>query len=280
MDKKGKSPWSIVVKIIKSGVLILVLAGLAQLLWEVDTVHNLLMLAKGIGICAGVIVLGLGALAIYYRLFPPPDPHKVQLHSDEYPVRCYLNDVPNTAPAVPAVTLQEGFAQAAVNHLYLVCALTNYGINLSEPSAQYDWKWIPTDNIIRFSQLSPEPCGAIILPMIPSYQLYYVLDDQAENLACVSDPPGDNGYTGSIANLPAECRLWIRIIFTEYMKPENLKIITRELALNLKLVVLDRNGQENWRATRQLYDILFQFGLPSDDEEDYSWLYHSRPIFW
>jgi hypothetical protein len=279
MDKKGKSPWSIVVKIIKSGVLILVLAGLAQLLWEVDTVHNLLMLAKGIGICAGVIVLGLGALAIYYRLFPPPDPNKIQLHSDEYPVRCYLNDVSNMAPAVPPVALQEGFAQVAVNPLYLVCAVTNYGISLSEPSAQYDWKWVPSDNMARFSLLSPDPSGSIILPM-SSYQLYYVLDDQAESLACVSDPPGENGYTGSIADLPAECQLWIRVIFTRYMKPENLQIVTREQALNLKLVVLDRNGQENWRATRQLYDIMFQFGQPSDDDEDYSWLYRSRPILW
>ena len=166
-----------------------------------------------------------------------------------------------------------------MNPFYLVCAVTNYGISLSEPSAQYDWKWVPTDNMARFSQLSPDPSGAII----SAYQLYYVLDDQTKSLACMPDPPSENGYTGSIVDLPDECRLWIRIIFTKYMNPENLQTITREQGLNLKLVELDRNGQEDWRATRRLYNILFQFGRSSDssdDDEDYSWLYRSRPILW
>jgi hypothetical protein len=279
MDKKGESPWSIIAKIIKLGVVILLLAGLTQILWGGDTVQNLLMLAKGIGICAGVIVLALGALAIYFRLFARESGSKVLLQSREYPTRCCLiNSLKTPSNLLSTISSEERIPET-VYSVYLLCAVTNYGISLSEISGQYSWGWIPTDIPSRFSQLHSECFDSIILPM-GYFHLYYVLDNQEGALPLALTTLSDDGFTGSISDLPAEYNMSIIIVSTGFMKPDDLKIITREQPLKLKLVALDQIGHEDWSAPRQLYDFMFQWARSSDTDEDDSWMYRSRPILW
>jgi hypothetical protein len=55
--------------------------------------------------------------------------------------------------------------------------------------------------------------------------------------------------------------------------------IELEKPIVLKLVVLDANGVEDPGATRMLYNRLSEIKRIQLDQDDDSWMYHSRPSY-
>ena len=52
--------------------------------------------------------------------------------------------------------------------------------------------------------------------------------------------------------------------------------------MKLKLVVLDENGNDDLIATTGLYRVIYERieSIKTDDDDDDSWMYRSRPTFW
>ena len=72
------------------------------------------------------------------------------------------------------------------------------------------------------------------------------------------------------------------ILFDKYIQKESLrKVETLNLPLKLKMVVMAKNSDIDNAATTELYARLYDalHPLPPDDEDD-SWMYHSRLILW
>ena len=163
--------------------------------------------------------------------------------------------------------------------MFLQAYRTNYGLRLAPHPLRPGWKWFPADNAARFNQLSDNHPGRLVIPTY-SINLYYRLVTRQGNLGFTSGPSDAPGFSGDLpASLDGQA-LEIIIIYTSICDPRKLNLnIPRAQPLKLRLVVLDKNGQEDPAATCEFYNELWNTKKPGEgsNDDDDSWMYRSRP---
>jgi hypothetical protein len=235
---------------------------------------SFLELLKAAGLC-------LGVAGILFALFIIISLYSVRLirKSRDFSLRCYPVElqIPATYPLPP--NLPEAPGQETILPLFLLANLTNYGLRLAPHPLHSDWKWFPADNAARFNQLSDNLPGRLVIPTY-SINLYYRLITQQGNLSLTTGTSDAPGFSGDLPASLGDQALEIIIVYTSICDPRKLNLnIARAQPLKLRLVALDKNGQDDPAATCKFYNKLWNTKKPieqSNDDDD-SWMYRSRP---
>ena len=255
------------------GIFFVVLAIFAIYIFKAIA-DSFLELLKAAGLCLGAAVV-LFALFVIISLVSS----RLVRKGRNYSLRCYPVElqIPSTYP-LPA-NLPEAPGQETIHPLFLQTYRTNYGLRLATHPLRSDWKWFPTDNAARFNQLNNNHPGRLIIPFHATF-LYYRLTTRQGNLSFTTESSDAPGFSGDLPASLDDQSLEIIIIYTSICDPKKLNLnIPRVKPLKLKLVALDKNGQEDPAATRQFYNELWNDkkpAPPSDDDD--AWMYRSRPI--
>jgi hypothetical protein len=238
-------------------------------------VSNSIGFFQVLGIIAGLVVIEFFILCLILLIPKPPPKDKLSLISKEYSVLCHTFEQEKR----PLGFVPSDPGEKEVHPLILRLSLTNLGLSLSTHPAQPTWKIYPADNTQRFLRLSSSRPGPIIIPA-QAIKLYYTLflvmgflpmKMAVKNVYCTGSLPEGNGFQ----------RVKIVITFdTVGVLIKKDFQTTQENSCKLSLVALDGYGQYDLADTRELYDALNKFVTPADDDQDYSWLYRSRPIYW
>jgi hypothetical protein len=250
--------------------------GLALLaIYIIKTISDsFLELLKAAGLC-------LGVAGILFALFIIISLYSVRLvrKSRDFSLRCYPVELEIlTALPIPP-DLPEAPGQETIHPLFLLANLTNYGLRLAPHPLRSNWKWFPANNAARFNQLSDNHLGRLVIPTY-SINLYYRLITQQGNLSLATGPSDAPGFSGDLPTSLDGQALEIIIIYTSICDSKKLHLnIARAQPLKLRLMVLDKNGQEDPAATCKFYNELWNTKKPiegSNDDDD-AWMYRSRP---
>ncbi len=242
---------------------------------------SFLELLKAAGLCLGAAVV-LFALFVIISLLSSRQSlvsSRLVWKGRNYSLRVYPVElqIPSTYRLPP--NLPEAPSQETIHPLFLLANLTNCGLRLALHPLRSDWKWFPADNAARFNQLSDNHPGRLIIPFHATF-LYYRLTTRQGNLSFTTESSDAPGFSGDLPASLDDQSLEIIIIYTSICDPKKLNLnIPRVKPLKLKLVALDKNGQEDPAATRQFYNELWNDkkpAPPSDDDD--AWMYRSRPI--
>ena len=154
-------------------------------------IRSLLEFLKYAGMCLGLFILAFIIFGLYMRFFGGTSPNKINRMSKDYAVRCY----PIELDATPwPANLSE---QEAVRPVYALVSITNFGLSLAAFPNDRAWKVVAADNAGLFNRLSGDRPGPIILPS-NSFDLYYALYRQKDDIALVTLPTNEIGFTGSL----------------------------------------------------------------------------------
>ena len=99
------------------------------------------------------------------------------------------------------------------------------------------------------------------------------------SLSFKTGPTGAPGFSGDLPESLGEQALEVIIIYTAICDPKKLNPnIPRGQPLKLKLVTLDKYGQEDPVVTRKFYNELWNGKKPAPpNDDDDAWMYRSRP---
>jgi hypothetical protein len=282
MDKNDSSGCSGLLALAGLGFMIFLLYKAVQFLLTPEGIKSIVEFMAGLGVCVGLIVLALLGLTVYYRFFYHDPYHKIVSMSRDYRARCYVADLAKITPDSTQASSPENPERAVDNPIYLLLSLTNYGPCLELLSLYGTEQYTPAENASRFLRLSGNHPDPIILP-VGYFHLYHSLYPQVGDRSHEPTTSNEANCTGPLAALPEGQLIQIVIVYTGILVKEDLShIITREQPLKLTLVALDENGHDNPAATRELYKVVYEFLNPpdSDSDEDDSWMYRSRPIWY
>lgn len=253
-----------------------VLCQVVQFFQRPDAFNSILEFLGALGACVGVAVGLLLIVGLLARLTDRGPSSKVVELSKHYRVRCYAPVTPPPPEAIQAASADD-LASALVEPVYALCALTNYGPRLEAASIQ----GATADNASCFKRLSDNQLDAFILPAT-GIRLAYVLYPQSGNRALDLAPAVESEATGPLPALSAGVRVEVVIACTAICTIPNLSYLTLAQPLKLALVALDEAWQEDQAATYELYTLIFDYLQPKDSgsDDDDSWLYRSRPMWY
>lgn len=280
MEKKDGS--GCVVVFLLGGMAGLIYLGIQAVLFfqRPDALSRLLDTIKTAGMCAGLAVLALIFFYLFALLASRTPRFKLKPISRDYPLRCEpieLQDAPNSElpPDLPELPGQE-----TSDPFYVLAAITNHGLRLSPLPARFNWQGVAAENAARFRQLSGDRPGPIILPT-GHYSLYYLLYRREGDLIYETAPANKAGFSGKLPAHRGEERVKIVVTYQGFSETGDVnQMVFRERPLKLLLVALDQHGQEHPSATLKLYNGLYRQVQSIAVEDDDSWMYRSRPIYW
>jgi hypothetical protein len=280
MAKNDDSGCSTVLTFVGLGFVLFLLYRIVQFFQRPDALKSVIEFVGALGACAGVAVLAVVSVIILAQITNRPSSPAAIATSKHYRMRCQATDMAQTTPDADQANSSDDLVQATVEPIYVLFSLTNYGPGLEVASMPAAWLGTTADNARRFSRLSGNRLDSIILPW-GCFHLYYGLYSQVGDRSLELTPPNEAVYTGLLPALPAGQQVKIVIVYTGILAKENLgHIITLGQPLKLTLVALDEQGCDAPGVTCELYDVVFKSMNPPDSDEDDSWMYRSRPIWW
>jgi hypothetical protein len=217
---------------------------------------------KALGICFGSIFLAIVLLKLYFMIFPGKNKLRLITMSEEYPVRCILKE---TATQVPEES-HELSGSKPTSPVYLILALTNCGVRLCPISENYAWDFIGVDNESRYRMLSDGRTG----PMILAGGYSHVHYSEYHNKGDAHLESGVEKW-GLLPDDPEQTHVEIVLVSDAILKEDDLtQVVRMDPQLKIKLVALDKKGQDDWAATRDLYNEIYKFMNPqlADDYSD------------
>ncbi len=235
---------------------------------------------KVLGVILGGCALAFAAFLVY-GVVSGWLQSRIVRQGNEYLARTLLIELEkSTGFPIPA-DLPEAPGQESIHPVYLRIFKSNHGLCLAALTGGSNRGWVPQDNAGRFRQLSGDFTGRIVLPR-GTFYLYYILCRQEGNLTVELAPPNEAGYSGALPDPLGEDQVKMVIVFNTIRSARHPtgrgRIITREQPLKLKLVVVDKKGQDDPAATCEFYNALYKSIQPGKSEEvDESWLYGPRP---
>ena len=267
---------STIVLLINLGLMGYVLCQVVQFFQRPDAFKSILEFFGALGVCAGVAVGVLIIVGLLARFTDRGPSSTVVELSKHYRVRCYAVATPPPPDAIRAASADD-LASAIVEPVYAVCALTNYGPRLEAAAIQ----GATADNVSRFMRLTDNQLDAFILPAT-GLRLAYIVYPQSGNRSLDLAPAGESEVTGPLPALSAGVRVKVVIAYTALCTLPDLGYITQARPRKLALVALDEAWQDNQAATHELYTLIFDYLQPKDsaNDDDDSWLYRSRPMWY
>ncbi len=245
------------------------------------------MLAE-LGICIGLVVLLWAYLYVYNRIMTGYRAPLVT-QNKSYLVRCYPvkmkryehRDVP-----IPA-NLPEEPGQDKRTPIHFNVTITNYGLCITAQSERYTGVKTATGNDSPLNLFTRDWSNPIIIPL-RDINLYYISYNRKGSMEFELTPANVAGYMDEIPKIPKGEQLKIVVVFMNVIdfndrnNKREVTFLSLEQPLKLKLIALDKNGDDDVAATNELYRTIYE-GIKSlipDEDDDESWMYRSRPIVW
>jgi hypothetical protein len=177
--------------------------------------------------------------------------------------------------------LPEAPNQASSSPISVNLAMTNYGL------------WVTTDNPRKKETASNSPSegnipenflgefnNSIIIP-VSNISLYYLASHRNSSLEFEVGPGESPGFTGRIPKLAEGDLLRIVIVFNCILERDSLREVVRlKQPVKMQLIVQDRHGNDDVAATSSLYDLIYDKKQEIEAQDDDSWMYRSRPMYW
>lgn len=246
---------------------------------EPDAIYQIITFFEAIGLCIGSAILLFFCFYIFETISTEIKQRLIR-ESKEYPVRCYTIKMEKIGFRPILDSLPEESGQETKTSIYFNITLTNYGIYITTKPGTNTEEKISVDNAFQPSMFNRDWSNPIII-LTSSINLYYIIYKLEGSLEYELGPTNLAGYTGESPNIPDGYQLEIVILFNNFMEENNKKKIeTMEQPLKLKIIVLDDDGNNDTIATCELYKAIYGKikSLPPDDDD--SWMYHSRPMYW
>ncbi len=239
-------------------------------------IHGLMDLAIFVGECLGAVALAFAVTAAFILVS-----HRLQSriikHGKEYLARALPIELEKFTHFPSPANLPEAPGQESIHPVYFRIFISNHGLCLAALTRESNGGWVSEDNADRFRQLSGDFTGRIIFPQ-GNILLYYVLSRQEGGLTLESAPPGIAGYTGPLPDPLQGDQVKMVIVYNTIRSASHPlfqdRTLTREQPLKLKLVCVDKEGQDDPNATCEFYNALYKITQPVESDEDESWLYY------
>jgi len=239
-----------------------------------QTIENL----KMVGVCLGVVLLvflyGLIAGLISAREY-----NTLQILSREYPVRCQITQMKED---LNVATVFNDIPDEPENNIatpiFCTMAMASHGVCITRSKVTKE-QIITADPNIRFGLFQRDKSNPLIISA--NYKLYCIIHkrdtDSADELAYA----GLATYTDELAKISSKDQLEIVLLFRDYIQKGNLnRLEYLDQPLKLKIIVLNDARDYDAVATFELYKNLYERLHPEPPDEDDSWMYRSRPVFW
>jgi hypothetical protein len=235
---------------------------------------NVLVIIVG-GIAMAIVVFGIFGVVSGWRQA------RLIHESQEYLARALPIELQkSTVSPIPA-DLPEAPAQESIHPVCFRIFNANHGLCLALLKGGSKNGWVPGDNASLFRQLSGEFAGRIVIPW-GNFRLYYILCRQEAGPEVELAPLNEAGFSGTLPDPLGADQVKMVIVYNAVRAASRPmphdRTIYREQPLKLKLVVVDKMGQDDPSATCELYNALYKSLQPAEPgEEDESWLYGPRP---
>ena len=242
--------------------------------------QSILEFFKAVLMCAGLGLLVLVLFGLWARFAPAQPRLKLKRLSREYTVRCHAYEMEAypggyLSPELPEVTGQE-----PVDPVFLTVMITNLGLRISPDLPAPGLTWLTDENAQRYLRLSggrPDP----VIIGVGSFQLFYLFYREEGGLAVEQTPAGQAGYSGALPTPATSQGSKIVLLYNAVTLESNLEqVIPRDRPLKLKIEGIDPTGEPDAKTSRELYAGLLQLVNSVAPEDDDSWMYRSRPVYW
>jgi len=230
----------------------------------------------------GILVLFM-CLIVYMRVGAINDEKKynrVLNLSKDYPVRCYTLKMKecDRFDLIPA-DLPEEPDQDTRPPINLTATITTHGLCITARSKTDKEEIIP-DAESPFGLFGIDWSSSVIIPVC-YINLSCMICRSAGGFLRELSPSNLVRQVGEPPQTPSGEVLMMVMLFRSYVKKSAPKSVERlERPLKLKMFVIDDDGHDNVSATWELYTALSESMHPSPPDDDDSWMYHSRPIYW
>jgi hypothetical protein len=241
-----------------------------------NAIDQIIDFLQATGLCLGVVIFLL-LLMYCFATISKQIKGRFIIQSSDFSVRFisrkmekigYWQNIPENISEDPT---QE------INHSKLASmVITNYGVWIKEIKSEKSAK----NNNTYWIEDNDEFLDNLLIP-ISSINLYYVTYKPEGNFEIEFKPPESIGFKDEIPQVSKEDQLKLIIIFTLAIKKNELqKTIQLKQPVKLKLTVLDKNNKDDLFATARFYKLIYEKIKENVIEEDDSWMYRSRPIYW
>ena len=245
-----------------------------------DALARILEFIEAIGLCIGagivfLIVVGLvGSLSSSIKsrfrrqskVFAGQADTRFMLPFDRGPIPEDLPEAPNQVGSLPI----------SVN-----LVMTNYGLWITtDDPKEKEPTTDPPDEAGASKSFLDEFSNSIIIP-INCINLYYLV---YHGNGCMESEPGPGkspGFKDRIPELSEGDSLQIVMVFGCILERDSLRQAVRlKQPVKMKLVVQDQDGNDDLPATFTLYELIYERKREAEAQDDDSWMYRSRPMYW
>lgn len=259
-------------------IILVIIYKTVEFLKDPNAIHQIIEFFEAIGICIGSAIL-LFLCFYIFETISTKIKQRFILQSKEYSVRCDAIKMKKFDYGPIPDDLPEESAQDTHYPIFTNIVIANYGIWITERQNKSTKVLIDADNTSRNNYFFTYLENSII--PISDIKLYYVAYRREGNLEFEYGPSKSAGFTDATPKLSKEDQLKIVIIFTCIIEKNNLqKVIRLEQPTKLKLIVLNENGDDDLIATAGLYKVIYERIKSIETDDDDSWMYRSRPIYW
>jgi hypothetical protein len=194
----------------------------------------------------------------------------LEVQSRSYQVRCLVSKLKEDLNLITINkdTLEE-LEQEIKTPIFCELAISSHGLCISRSLIAKEEN-IGADKGVQFDLFHRDQSNPLIIAI--GYHLYCLIQQHKTGVSM---------YTEELAELSSDDQLEIVILFRYYLEKSNLKIMeSLKQPVKLNIIAVDSTGQCDISATYELYKILYERSHPRPSDEDDSWMYHSRPIYW
>jgi hypothetical protein len=290
MENKDDSACSCILLLAGTAFVIYTIKDIAEFFASPNAIPQILDCLKGLGLCIGtaVVLLAVGVIISIISSIEPKQ--KLAIESKEYLARCFFVEMEGSTYGPIPVDLPDVPGQESEVPIYLTVTATNLGPRLGPALAKANRGWSDDENLARFSRLSRQGERSFLIPKgMLSY--YYSGTPLHEAMAVNKQQKSETTQEFSAEKgklrfgpLPVDYEgdaIQIVLLFSAVMEVEEpRRILRRDKPGKLKIVVIDEDLCEDQPATRELYKVFVYESEPTDSEDDDSWMYRSRPIYW
>jgi hypothetical protein len=249
-----------------------------------DALQQIVVSLEGLGMCLGA---GIAFVILLFGWSQVSDKisralaRRVVYKGSRYSVRCYPVLMEKWAYGPLPEKLAEEPGQASKWPFDFTLAMSNHGPCILAPSIAPTLDKTNPNVAFPLGLFSPAWSETVFISL-GTAKLYYLLFQRQGDFKFELGPADSFGYTHETPNIPAGHDVTVILLCQCLQARADLERFEMlEHPLQLKLTVLDGNGQYDLQATSALYaDLYERIEASRPVEDDDSWMYRSRPIYW
>jgi hypothetical protein len=158
--------------------------------------------------------------------------------------------------------------------------MTNYGLWITTNNPK-EKETPPHSNEVNISKDFFNAFNNSIIIPISNIDLYYLVYHRKGCLEFEMGPSKLPGFKDKVPKIPKGDSLKIVIVFTCIFERDFLReVVKLKQPIKMKLIVQAQDGNDDLLATSVLYKLIYDKKQEIEAQNDDSWVYHSRPMYW